>query len=272
MKIMLLFLFVISSIISSAQVKLWITDYDKAKDLSKESGKLMVIDFWADWCKPCQEMDKKLWNNAEVRVNSQNFVAVKIDVMKDKFTPEKFGVTGIPKVVIAMSDGTILWERTGFYSANDFANVLNSIPDDVSKLYKCFYSIYTKSKDSKCAFDIAIEFQKLAMNTNNKELKNSFIRFDAEYFKKAKKFNNAPEIIKDIDLYLLINDIYKGNAEKALKEFSKIYKSADDCANPCLAHFIVASCYKEMNDIEKYEKEISMIRNEEFLAQLKSKQ
>jgi len=40
---MFLYLFVISSIISSAQVKLWITDYDQAKEISMIKNE----EFWA---------------------------------------------------------------------------------------------------------------------------------------------------------------------------------------------------------------------------------
>ena len=268
MKTLLLFVMVISSISSSAQISWWMSDYEKAQKICKESHKLMVIDFYADWCEPCKRMDSQLWRNSEKKINSENFVAVKIDVMVDKNTPFRFNVKGIPKVVIAMADGTVIWDRTGFSSAEDFVSVLNSIPEDVSELYKCYNSINTKNKDSKCAFYMALEFQKLAKEISNRELQNKFIQRDIEYFKKSIKYDNAPEVTNDIELYLILNDVYKGNPQRALKKFNKKYNSASDCTNQDLAHFLLANCYKQINDEENFAKEIALIRNIELLAQL----
>jgi len=136
-------LFLISVIFSvftiSAQNN-WYSDYSSAKSECKKSGKLMVIDFWAEWCKPCKVMEEELWNNADVKINYQNFVGAKVNVDNDRTTPEKFLVTGIPKVVITLPDGEVLWEKTGFYEAEEFVDVLNSIPGDVSELYQFYFS------------------------------------------------------------------------------------------------------------------------------------
>ena len=246
----------------------WITDFEKARTIGKEYGKLMLIDFWADWCKPCRDMDSELWNNPKSKIDAQNFVAIKIDVMKDKVTLRKFDVTGIPKVVIAMADGTVIWEKTGFNSAEDYIDVINSIPKDVSGLYKCFSNLKALSKDSKFAFEIACEFQRLSKEISNKELRNSFIQKDIEYFKKSLKYKNAPEITCDIDLYLLLNYVYKNKPEKALKKFNKKYKSVSDCNNQDLAHFVLANCYKQLNDDVNFLKEIDAIKSKELLTQL----
>ena len=147
--------------------KQWVTDFSTAKSMCKESGKLMVIDFWADWCKPCKVMEEELWNNPDNPINFQNFIGVKINVDIDKTTPGKFAVSGIPKVVITLPDGEVLWEKTGFYNADEFVEILNSIPKEVSELYQSYFSVRRLTKDSKCAFDIASEFQQLAGKTAN---------------------------------------------------------------------------------------------------------
>ena len=267
MKVFLLISILLSALTISAQNK-WYDDFGTAKSECKESGKLMVIDFWADWCKPCKVMEEKLWNNPDVEIQYQNFIGAKVNVDIDRITPEKFAVTGIPKVVITLPDGEVLWEKTGFYVAEDFIDVLNSIPSDVSELYQSYFSVLKLTKDSKCSFDIARQFQQLASKTSNSELRDAFISLDENFFKKAVKDNTDQNITCDIDVYLLLNAVYQGKAEKALKKFNKSIGGIEKCTNKELAHFFLANCYKSMEDTENFNKELSMLSIDEFINQL----
>ena len=214
-------------------------------------------------------MEEKLWNNPDVEINYQNFTGVKINVDNDRTTPEKFLVTGIPKIVITLPDGEVLWEKTGFYVAEDFTDVLNSIPEDVTELYQSYFSALKLTKDSKCAFNIANQFQQLACKISNKELRNALIMQDEKYFKKSVKDNTDSNVTCDIEVYLLLNDVYKGNPDKALKKFNKSFGGAENYPNKELAHFFLASCYKAMNDSENFNKALSMLSDDEFISQLK---
>ena len=269
MKLLLLNILLFFSVLTTAQVKHWETDYGKAKNLCKESGKLMVVDFWADWCQPCKVMEKELWDNPDVKFNARNFVAVKIDITNDRNTAEIFNVEGIPMVVIAMADGSVLWQQVGYRDKEVFVQALNAVPNDVSELYKYFYDINALSKDSKCAFDIAVQFQRLAFKITHDELRSELISRNTEHFKKSKKYNTAPDLEQDIEIHLMLNDVCKGKPEKALKKFNKSIGSAEKFTNKELAHFFLANCYKTLGDTENFDKEFAMITNEEFKNQLK---
>ncbi len=267
MKKLSIIVFILSVITIPANCQ-WVDNYDAANYKCKESGKIMVIDFWADWCKPCQIMEQKIWNNPDVKIEYQNFVAVKINVDIDNTTPANYAVTGIPKVVITLPYGNVLWEKTGFRIGDDFSDILNAIPKDVSELYKWYLNIEALGKDSECAFNIARQFQQLAFKTLNKELRDAFILQDVKYFKKAKKDNTDTKVTCDIEVYLLLNDVCKGKADKALKKFDKSIGGVENCANKELAHFFLASCFKTMNDTENFNKALSMLSDDDFIRRL----
>lgn len=77
---------------------------DEQISLAQKASKPMVIDFYADWCPPCKELDKNVWSNPDVKDRlDQDFVFVKIDCTTNSDECEKavnkFGVIGWPTVV-----------------------------------------------------------------------------------------------------------------------------------------------------------------------------
>ncbi len=64
--------------------------------------KPVMIDFFADWCAACKELDKKTYTAPQVAQESQRFVNIKVDGTEDdEVLTElyaRYGVTGLPTV------------------------------------------------------------------------------------------------------------------------------------------------------------------------------
>lgn len=100
---------------------------------AKETGRPVVIDFWATWCKVCQVLDKKVWVAPEVTAEAERFQALKIDCTEMDAEMEaiwaEFQVGGLPTIAFIDSRGEILHGKTvtGFKEASEMAAILASV-------------------------------------------------------------------------------------------------------------------------------------------------
>lgn len=112
----------------------WVLGEEEGLKQARKSGKIAIIDFWAEWCAACKEFDKFTYADSEVVRESRRFVNIKIDSTKSddpkvKQLWAKYGVVGLPTIVFINKDGTVLRDKTinGFVNAKEFLQVLKGL-------------------------------------------------------------------------------------------------------------------------------------------------
>ncbi len=86
--------------------------FDAALAKAKAAHQPVFIDFGAEWCTACKELDKTTFVDAAVRAEAARFVGIKVDATTE--TPalnaiqERFGVVGLPTIAFIGSDGVYL--------------------------------------------------------------------------------------------------------------------------------------------------------------------
>jgi thiol:disulfide interchange protein DsbD len=109
----------------------WVRTEAEALELAKSTGKPVMIDFTAEWCAACHEMEKYTYTDARVIAAAEGFVPAMLDCTKSgdpvvDAVQKKYGVTGLPTVVFVMPDGRRLGGTVGFVEAEDFVKEMQA--------------------------------------------------------------------------------------------------------------------------------------------------
>lgn len=107
----------------AASTTTWVHDHDAAIATARAGGKPVMIDFFAEWCAACKELDRFTYSDPTVAAESSRFVNLKVDgtIEDDRIQGlyAKYGVIGLPTVVFIDSSGKVLEQPrvTGFLEA-----------------------------------------------------------------------------------------------------------------------------------------------------------
>lgn len=91
----------------------------------------MVIDFYADWCIPCKELDALTFSDKSVINEMGRFTNYKVDMTKttdeNEALRKRFYVIGMPTVLVIDSQGKEIHRLTGFVNADEFLTYLKEV-------------------------------------------------------------------------------------------------------------------------------------------------
>jgi len=94
-----------------------VNDNDFEEKVIKKSKDIpVIVDFYADWCGPCQMLSPILEKLAKEYEEKALFV--KIDTDNNPATTKKYGVTGIPAVKL-FKNGEVVDELIGLLPEED---------------------------------------------------------------------------------------------------------------------------------------------------------
>jgi thioredoxin 1 len=110
----------------------WTESLAGAMKTAARDRKVVMVDFWAEWCGPCKMMLATTYKDKAVVAKSKQFVPVLINVDKQAAIAQKYGIQAIPTIIFLDSKGNILSRSMGAVPASTFLRMM----DDAKKKLK----------------------------------------------------------------------------------------------------------------------------------------
>ncbi|GMV36116.1 MAG: hypothetical protein AMXMBFR61_06240 [Fimbriimonadales bacterium] len=100
----------------------WYYDFDEALAVAKSSNRLMMVDFYTDWCAWCKKLDADVFSTQKFADMARNFVLVKINAEKGKgiALAQKYNVDSFPRIIFIDKDGGVVHEVSGYMPLDPF--------------------------------------------------------------------------------------------------------------------------------------------------------
>tara|TARA_R110000823_G_scaffold315359_2_gene447008 strand:- start:59850 stop:60149 length:300 start_codon:yes stop_codon:yes gene_type:complete len=81
----------------------------------------VLVDFYADWCGPCQTMEPVLKEVAQAFEGKIKII--KVDLDKNQPLAQKFGVRSIPAFIL-FKNGKLVWQKAGMQTIKALSDLL----------------------------------------------------------------------------------------------------------------------------------------------------
>jgi len=102
------------------------------ESVAEISNRGVIIDFYADWCIPCKELDALTFSDPEVIKVSKEFETYQADLTETlsievEHLREKYKIVGVPTILILNSKGEEVERIVGFVTAEEFLNIISNV-------------------------------------------------------------------------------------------------------------------------------------------------
>lgn len=101
---------------ATAATDVWLDDEASGLAEAKSTGRPVIIDFGAEWCPACKELERKTFPEARVREALGNYVKIRIDCTEESDKTQelqaKYGARSLPTVAFIDKNGKLQKDLT----------------------------------------------------------------------------------------------------------------------------------------------------------------
>lgn len=136
-------------------------DFEEAVAAAKKHKRVLVVDFYTDWCGWCKVMDKKTYGDPQIiEYAHKNLIMSKVNAESPKMTTFKetklnyrqlaqgFQIRGYPATIFIDENGEFMTAVSGYLSAKDFMPILKFLAEGHYKAMKYEEYLAKRKNDS----------------------------------------------------------------------------------------------------------------------------
>lgn len=138
----------------------WEHRFEDALKKARSSGRPVMVDFWAEWCGWCHQLDEKTYTDpAVVKAIAADFVPVKIDTEAGKHSAEiayKYNVQSLPTVAFISPGGRPIDRLSSYQGPGPFLKTLETVKVKAAKVIAWETAIDKDPQDASALFQLGI--------------------------------------------------------------------------------------------------------------------
>ncbi|PHR90768.1 MAG: hypothetical protein COA78_34455 [Blastopirellula sp.] len=90
-------------------------------------GKMVLLDFYAEWCIACKALDASVFSHPAVIESLDNYIFLKVDTDEHEDVAGYYKVVGMPTLVILSAEGLEIHRSVGMVDAEDYSQKLDEL-------------------------------------------------------------------------------------------------------------------------------------------------
>jgi len=103
---------------------------------AKANQRVALVDFYADWCLPCKELELKTFSNPEVARALSKLTLVKVDCTTDDDpivvdAKKRYGADTLPTLALVRADGKLVKKIDHFVEPEELLKILQTLPTEL---------------------------------------------------------------------------------------------------------------------------------------------
>lgn len=99
---------------------------------ARKEGRPVVVDFWAEWCVPCERLKKVTMADPKVAKVLEGVEVIFVDLDKHPELAKAFGVKSIPDVFFINAEGAVVDRLRKFEAVKPFLKRLEKLREKPS--------------------------------------------------------------------------------------------------------------------------------------------
>jgi thioredoxin-like negative regulator of GroEL len=168
----------------------WSKNFEQALKKARETGKPLMVDFWAPWCGWCNRLDKTTYADPEVVRLAEGFIAVKVNTEGDPREAAvalRYDVSSVPTIAFISPAGNVIHRVRGFEGPGRFPRSLEAARSTAARVVAWEAALEKDADDAEAALGLGVHLFDQEDWTGSRALLQRAVKRDADRPPAARK-------------------------------------------------------------------------------------
>jgi thiol-disulfide isomerase/thioredoxin len=161
----------------------WERSFDEALKKARASQKPIFVDFWAEWCFWCHQLEKTTYADPAVVARSEDFVAVKVNTeggKKEEQVALRYDVQNLPTIAFLSPGGHLVLRLNGFQGPGQFPTTMDKAREATRRIAAFESAIDRNPRDAAALLGLGIHLYEQELYEESRDFLRLAVQNDAQ--------------------------------------------------------------------------------------------